>query len=64
MSKQGAKLQFTREQIERVARIYSSNEDAGRALGIAGGSFGRICRRLGVETPQARRAKQREAQSG
>ena len=46
---------FNRERIERAARIYSSNRDAGVALGIAPGSFGRLCRRYGVETPQARR---------
>ncbi len=49
--------QFDRERIERAARIYASNRDAGQALGIAPGSFGRMCRRYGIETPQARRKR-------
>ena len=53
--------QFDRERIERAARIYSSNNDAGSALGIAPGSFGRLCRRFGIETPQARRKRDFEA---
>ena len=46
---------FNRDRIERAARIYASNRDAGLALGIAPSSFGRLCRRFGIETPQARR---------
>ena len=49
-----------RERIERAARIYASNRDAGLALGIAAGSFGRLCRRYGIETPTARRRQQYE----
>ena len=52
-------IAFDRERIERVARIYSSNQDAGLALGIAPGSFGRLCRRYGIETPPARRRRRR-----
>ena len=52
--------QFDRERIERAARIYRSNRDAGLALGIAPGSFGRLCRRYGIETPKARRQRQRQ----
>ncbi len=48
-----------KERIERAARIYASNFDAGLALGIAPGSFGRLCRRYGIETPQARRRRRR-----
>ena len=51
--------QFGKKRIERAARIYASNRDAGLALGIAAGSFGRLCRRYGVETPQARRRRGR-----
>jgi hypothetical protein len=51
---------FDRERIERAARIYASNQDAGLALGIAPGSFGRLCRRYGIETPQARRERRRQ----
>jgi hypothetical protein len=49
--------QFDRERIERAARIYASNRDAGQALGIAPGSFGRLCRRYGIETPHSRRKR-------
>ena len=49
--------QFDRERVARAARIYASNRDAGLALGIAPGSFGRLCRRYGIETPQARRKR-------
>ena len=45
--------------IERGARIYASNDAAGSALGIAPGSFGRLCRRYGIETPQARKRRRR-----
>ena len=49
--------QFDRERVERAARIYASNRDAGLALGIAPGRFGRLCRRFGIETPQVRRKR-------
>lgn len=48
---------ITRDQIERVARIYKSNQDAGRALGINMRSFSRLCRRYGIETSYARRRR-------
>jgi len=47
----------SRERVERVARIYASNKDASRALGISLGSFGRLCRQYGIETPYERRRK-------
>ena len=50
---------ITRDQIERVARIYKSNQDASQALGIAMQSFGRLCRKYGIETPYVRRQRQR-----
>lgn len=43
------------DRVKRVARLYASNKEASQALGIAAGSFGRICRRHGIETPFARR---------
>ena len=47
-----------RDRVERAARIYSSNRDAGIALGIAAATFGRLCRRYGIDTPiQRRRGK-------
>ena len=45
---------FDQERVERVARIYKTNQDAADALGIAMRSFSRICRRFGVETPYLR----------
>ena len=50
-------MSIERDRIERAARIYASNRDAGLALGIAPSSFGRLCRRYGVETPKARRQR-------
>ena len=46
---------FSKERIERAARIYASNQDAGLALGITRGSFCRLCRKYGIETPTERR---------
>ena len=48
---------ISREQIERVARIYKTNQDASQALGITMRSFGRLCRKYQVETPYARRGR-------
>ncbi len=50
---------IARERIERAARIYASNQEASKALGIAAGTFGRLCRQYGVETPYARRHRPR-----
>jgi len=46
--------------LERATRIYHSNEDAGRALGVSPGSFGRACRRFGIETPHLRQKRERQ----
>ena len=40
-----------REWVERAARVYKSNAEASKALGIAMGSFSRLCRKYGIETP-------------
>ena len=48
---------ITREQMERVARIYKYNQDASQALGITLRSFGRLCRKYGIETPYCRRQR-------
>ena len=53
-------MSIERARIERAARIYASNRDAGLALGIAPSSFGRLCRRYGVETPKARRQRRHD----
>jgi len=49
-----------KKSIERAARMYGSNRDAAQALGIAPGSFGRLCSRFGILTPQSRRRKDHE----
>lgn len=49
-----------RDCVERVARIYASNQDAGQALGITMRSFSRLCRQHGIETPYARKLRQRQ----
>jgi hypothetical protein len=49
-----------RARVERAARIYASNKEASRALGIALGSFGRLCQQYGIETPHARRRRRRQ----
>ena len=41
---------YDRDTIERVARIYKSNQDACLALGITLRSFGRLCNKYDVET--------------
>lgn len=49
---------ITRDQVERVARVYRYNQDAARALDIDLRSFGRLCRTFGIETPYVRRRRQ------
>ncbi len=53
-----------KERIERAARMYASNRDAGLALGIAPGSFGRLCRRFGIPTPQSRKRNDHQRRRG
>ena len=52
-------MAITVEQLERVARVYRTNVEAAAALGIARGSFGRVCRRHGIEPPYVRRQRER-----
>ena len=47
-----------RERVERVARVYASNDLASQALGITARSFSRLCRQHGIETPYARKRRQ------
>lgn len=47
----------TREQLEGIARIYANNQAATLALGAAYDSFSRLCRRCGIEPPEARRRR-------
>jgi hypothetical protein len=46
-----------RAQIERVARMYRSNQDASQALGITIRSFSRLCHKYEVESPHSRRRR-------
>lgn len=48
----------SREQIDRVARVYASNQDAARALGMTPRSFSRLCQEYGIETPYGRKRRQ------
>lgn len=47
-----------RERVARAARLYATSVDASKALGITTVSFCRLCRRYGIETPQARKCRQ------
>jgi hypothetical protein len=46
---------IARERVERAARIYANNKDAGAALGVTPSSFARLCRQYGIQTPFVRR---------
>ena len=48
---------LNQDQVERAARMYKTNQDAARALGIAMQSFGRICRKYAIETPYVRKRR-------
>ena len=51
----------TKDELQRVARIYKSNKEASIALGIHAGTFARLCRKHGILTPYVR---QRQARNG
>ena len=55
---------ITREDIERVARIYSSNKEAGVAMGIQSRSFARLCRKYEIESPYTRKQRRRRKAAG
>lgn len=58
MKRSGSKAaNISRERLERAARIYNSSVEAAAALGIAGGTFARICQERGIETPAQRRKR-------
>lgn len=46
------------ETIARVARVYSSNQDAASALGVTARSFARLCKEYDIETPYGRKRRQ------
>ncbi len=47
----------TREIVDRVARVYSSNLDASTALRVTPRSFARLCNQYGIETPYGRKRR-------
>ena len=49
------------EHVAHAARMYKTNADASSALGITMRSFGRLCRRHGIETPYVRKRRMRRA---
>ena len=54
---------LTAAQLERVARMYTTNDAAAGALGLSTGSvFARACKREGVECP-SQRTKRRKKES-
>ena len=55
-----AKHIATREEFERVARMYKTNKDACAALSMSSESFGRLCGELGIETPYGRKVRRKE----
>ena len=55
---------ISEKRVDRVARIYHSNQDASHALGIAMRSFSRLCRRYDVETPYARKRRRMQEAAG
>ena len=48
---------ITREELERVARMYKTNRDACAALHISYASFIRFCRQYDIEPPNSRRQR-------
>ena len=52
------------ESLARVARLCRTNKEAGAALGLTMRGFSRACRRHGIETPAARRDRERQLARG
>ncbi|HJP32094.1 MAG TPA: hypothetical protein QGF95_16235 [Candidatus Latescibacteria bacterium] len=57
-------IRIERQRVERAARMYPSTKDASQALGIAPGSFSRLCRQYEIETPRSRRRRRRHEARG
>ena len=52
---------LTAAQLERVARMYTTNDAAADALGLSTGSvFARACKREGVECPSQRKKRRKK----
>ena len=50
----GTKQTYDKARIERAARLYRTNRDAGQALGVHPSSFVRMCNRFGITPPHRR----------
>lgn len=48
------------DELRRAARVYKTNADACRALGISAHTFRRLCEEHGVETPSQKSERQRQ----
>lgn len=48
------KSEVTRRQLERAARMYRTNRDATRALGVGNSTFYKLCRQFDIEMPVER----------
>jgi len=46
-----------RKELERVCRMYNTNRDAMKALGIGDRSFNRYTKKYNIETPKERRKR-------
>lgn len=51
-------------QITRAVRMYRTNGDACRALGVSGKTLSILCRRYGIETPAERNRRERRGVVG
>ncbi|MBT4500336.1 MAG: hypothetical protein HOC74_21595 [Gemmatimonadetes bacterium] len=54
-----AKHVATREELERVARMYKTNSDACAALSISFKRFAELCRQFDIETPYGRKQRRK-----
>jgi len=57
------KIRVTRTQVERAARMYRTNRDATRALGIGNNTFYKLCKEYNIEMPVERIRRVRSRQS-
>lgn len=56
--------EITQERLERVCRMYKTNADASRALGVKGSTVKRLCERFGIQTPTERHKGERTSYAG
>lgn len=53
------RIEVTRKQVERAARMYRTNRDAIRALGIGNNTFYKLCKEFNIEMPVQRMRRMR-----